>query len=93
MMLSTVYITGEYPSRYRALVWRFLLKLPENASAFSELGTFIDWPVAVVTVVLSDTHTLTHIHSEARRAPGVRGSSRGVPDQITKTLPPVTIAT
>lgn len=29
---------GEYPDRYRPLIWRFLLRLPENASAFSELG-------------------------------------------------------
>jgi hypothetical protein len=29
---------GEYPARYRPLVWRFLLKLPENTIAFSDLG-------------------------------------------------------
>lgn len=28
---------GEYPARYRSLIWRFLLKLPENTSAFSDL--------------------------------------------------------
>jgi hypothetical protein len=28
---------GQYPSRYRALIWRYLLKLPENREAFSIL--------------------------------------------------------
>jgi hypothetical protein len=28
-----------YPSRYRPLIWRFLLKLPENSAAFSNLGS------------------------------------------------------
>jgi hypothetical protein len=31
---------GEYPTRYRPLIWRFLLKLPENTQAFTDLGTF-----------------------------------------------------
>jgi hypothetical protein len=29
---------GEYPERYRPLVWRFLLKLPENVSQYCNLG-------------------------------------------------------
>jgi hypothetical protein len=32
-----LHTNGEYPDRYRPLIWRFLLRLPENASAFSEL--------------------------------------------------------
>lgn len=28
---------GEYPSKYRVLVWRFLLRLPENREAFDTL--------------------------------------------------------
>lgn len=32
---------GEFPARYRPLVWRFLLKLPENTSAFAALGTLV----------------------------------------------------
>lgn len=27
----------EYPARYRSLIWRFLLKLPENSSSFADL--------------------------------------------------------
>lgn len=29
---------GEFPARYRPLIWRFLLKLPENTEAFADLG-------------------------------------------------------
>jgi hypothetical protein len=32
-----------YPTKYRPLIWRFLLKLPENSSAFAHLGTFLDF--------------------------------------------------
>lgn len=31
-------VQGEYPTRYRPLIWRFLLKLPENAQAFTDLS-------------------------------------------------------
>ena len=34
MLLSSY---GEYPSKYRLLIWRFLLRLPENNSAFVAL--------------------------------------------------------
>ena len=30
-------LNGEFPSRYRPLIWRFLLRLPENTEAFSDL--------------------------------------------------------
>ena len=29
---------GSYPSRYRALIWRFLLQLPENHDAYEKLS-------------------------------------------------------
>ena len=29
---------GEFPSKHRALIWRFLLKLPDNAQAFDALA-------------------------------------------------------
>jgi hypothetical protein len=36
--LTMYLVIGEYPSRYRPLIWRFLLKLPENSVAFADLG-------------------------------------------------------
>ena len=30
---------GSYPSRYRALIWRFLLQLPENHNAYEKVST------------------------------------------------------
>ena len=33
-----ILLAGEFPSRYRPLIWRFLMKLPENTVAFSDLG-------------------------------------------------------
>ena len=30
-------LNREFPGRYRSLIWRFLLKLPENSQAFTEL--------------------------------------------------------
>lgn len=29
---------GHYPEKYRVFIWRFLLQLPENTAAFSDLG-------------------------------------------------------
>ena len=29
---------GEFPTKYRTLIWRFLLRLPENEEAFSDLA-------------------------------------------------------
>ena len=36
--LSLFFLSGNYPSKYRPMIWRFLLKLPENTSEFSKLG-------------------------------------------------------
>ncbi|KAJ1433848.1 hypothetical protein B484DRAFT_394309, partial [Ochromonadaceae sp. CCMP2298] len=30
-------INGEFPARYRPLIWRFLLRLPENTDQFASL--------------------------------------------------------
>jgi hypothetical protein len=29
---------GHYPAKHRALIWRFLLRLPENTREYSDLG-------------------------------------------------------
>jgi hypothetical protein len=34
---SLLATNGQYPARYRTLVWRFLLRLPENATAYTNL--------------------------------------------------------
>ena len=39
--IATLHTAGEYPARYRPLIWRFLLRLPENSNAFSALGEFL----------------------------------------------------
>jgi hypothetical protein len=34
---SFLQLHGEFPSRYRPLIWRFLLRLPENSECFKSL--------------------------------------------------------
>ena len=38
LFLSLFFLSGNYPSKYRPMIWRFLLKLPENTFEFSKLG-------------------------------------------------------
>jgi hypothetical protein len=35
-MLIMIMTIGEFPSRYRPLIWRFLLRLPENSESFQD---------------------------------------------------------
>lgn len=44
-------MAGEYPGRYRPLIWRFLMKLPENISAYSDLGFSLIWSFFVEVIL------------------------------------------
>eukprot|EP00798_Chlamydomonas_sp_ICE-L_P022282 gene22282-29358_t len=83
-MLST---TGEYPAKYRLLIWDFLLRLPHNGDAFKSLASkplhpsyakIVDkFPLLNKSVASKLAHTLSHlahwcpVFAEAGFIPGI----------------------
>jgi hypothetical protein len=45
---------GHYPAKHRPLVWRFLLRLPENTREYSDLGISKSEKFVVLFFHLSD---------------------------------------
>ena len=65
---------GEYPAKYRPLIWRFLLKLPEKQPEFDELADGVE--------AASDPGDAAHAAAELARA-----ATRDVADsRTTRTL-------
>jgi hypothetical protein len=55
---------GAFPARYRSLAWRFLLRLPNNASAFADLvraGPHAGWADLAARYPVADRRLMARL--------------------------------